>query len=122
MQEQQELLARCQKQEEEQKMLREFVAILTKVMNHMVSLCSNIQDTPIVRCGGLIEEHTEKKNLELQGKKEELRQEVQQEEEAEIVEPKEVVEDLGHVECKVESQVEEPSSMDFENDVNEDSA
>jgi len=77
MQEQQELLARCQKQEEEQKMLGKFVATLTEVMNHVVSLCSNIQDTSIVECGGLIEEHNEKENLELQGEGEELRQEVQ---------------------------------------------
>jgi len=33
-----------------------------------------------------------------------------------------VVEDLGDVECKEESQVEEPSSMEFESDVKEDSA
>ncbi|QHN76649.1 uncharacterized protein DS421_19g645740 [Arachis hypogaea] len=95
-------------------MLREFMANLTEVMNHVVSLCSNIQDIPIVECGGLIEEHNEKENLELQGEGEELRQGVQQEEE--------VVEDLEDVECKEESQVEEPFFMEFENDVKEDSA
>ncbi|XP_016206819.1 nucleolin-like [Arachis ipaensis] len=70
--------------------------------------------TPIVKCGETTKELSEGVNLELQDEEEKLKQEVQQEEEVEIMEPKEVVEDLGDIECKEESHVEEPSSMEEE--------
>jgi len=57
------------------------VASLIEVMSQLALLCSTIQDTLIVKYGELVEENNEKENLELQGEEEELKQEVQQEEE-----------------------------------------
>ncbi|KAL4344523.1 hypothetical protein AHAS_Ahas11G0186900 [Arachis hypogaea] len=98
-------------------------------MSQLASLCSTIQDILIVKCGELVEEHNEKENLELQGKEEELRQEVQQVEEVEALEGEEIVEDLRAVEQEASSIIEdnstpsdigdlvEASSIGCENDV-----
>nr|XP_025692865.1 uncharacterized protein LOC112795128 [Arachis hypogaea] len=97
---------------------------MVKAIDNMASHLSLYdQGTPIIFCGEEIKEHRERVNLELQDEEEELRQEVQQEEEAETIEQEEgMVEDLGDVMSKEESQVEEPSSIEFESDVKEDSA
>jgi len=126
MQEQQELLIRCQKQ-------GKAVASLTKVISQLASLCSTIQDTLIVKYGGLVEEHNEKENLEIQGKEEELKQELHQEEEVEVIDVKEVDKELRKIDQEVNSIISdflstlinplddlvEPSSIGLESDVKE---
>ncbi|QHO20640.1 uncharacterized protein DS421_11g339740 [Arachis hypogaea] len=99
------------------------MASMVEAVSHLTSHLSSCSlSTPIVECGETIKEPSKGVNLKLHGEEEKLKQEVQQEEEVEISEQKEVVGGcLGYIEHIKESQVEEPSSTEFGRDVKEES-
>ncbi|RYR48940.1 hypothetical protein Ahy_A07g035070 [Arachis hypogaea] len=100
------------------------MAIMVEAISNMISsrlsLCN--QGASIVECGEATKELSEGVNLKLHREEEELKQEIQPEEEVEASEQKEVVVGcLGYVENIKESEVEELSSMKFGRDIKEES-
>ncbi|XP_057741328.1 glutenin, low molecular weight subunit-like [Arachis stenosperma] len=119
------ILRQHEEDEKKFKALRAKTAIMVEAISNIVSSCLSLrnQGTPIVECGEVIKELSKGVELELQGGEEELKQEVQQEEKVEMIEPKEVVVGtLGYVEYIKKSQIVEPFSMEFEVDVEGESA
>ncbi|RYQ98535.1 hypothetical protein Ahy_B07g086274 isoform E [Arachis hypogaea] len=112
MQEQKDLYSHLQKQEEEDQKklngLKTTMATITKAVHHLFSLRSCDQSTPIDKCGGLTKEHSEEVNLELQGKEDRLKQELQQEEKVEIIEPKGAIEELRE-NLRIFEKIEQPA-------------
>ncbi|RYR29683.1 hypothetical protein Ahy_B01g054135 [Arachis hypogaea] len=118
------ILRRQEEDERKFAELRAKMVIMVEAIGNMVSsrlsLCN--QGTPIVECGEATKELGEGVNLKLHEEEEELKQGVQQEEEVEISEQKEVVVGcLGYVEHIKEPQVEEQSSTKFGRDVKKES-
>ncbi|XP_057720347.1 uncharacterized protein LOC130934834 [Arachis stenosperma] len=96
------------------------VATMAEAINNMAShLSSCIPSTPIDKCGGSTKEHSDGVNLKFQGEEDELKQEVQQGEGVETIEPKRVVGDLGDVRSPWECRIREPSPKKFDIDVEE---
>jgi len=111
-----------QGQREMQRTIQEFVATLTEVVGNLASLRFDTQSTPMATCGVPIEERSMKETLETPVDNEKCGFVLEQVEEAEIVEEKEVVEDLGDAEPPQESRVAEYSSKNIEIDVKKASA